>query len=182
MPCRSQFQSTIGGDRGLDAIHQDREPRTRLQHVDLGGGANSSIEILGTATEGVGQSEKDSADFLCFLLFEGDDVVVDFDRAERFEKQAGAAARAAVDDPGDRRSMLGPDDEDVPPIPIGDDLLLQVLRGVLASKIRFQGAAKPCPLLAKPFPQALQLWARIIEHFAGGIDLPADVCDLVFKR
>jgi hypothetical protein len=43
-------------------------------------------------TERVGQPQKDAADFLALLLFERDDVVIDFDGAQRLEKETGATA------------------------------------------------------------------------------------------
>src|SRR6185436_2995438 len=95
----AQLQAAVGRNRRLDAIHKDRELRPCLQYVEFGRGANSPLEILAPTTEGIGQAEQDSADLDRLLLFEGDDVVVDFNRAERFEKETGAAPRTAVDDP-----------------------------------------------------------------------------------
>ena len=115
----------------------------------------------------VGQREEDATHFFGFLLLERDDVVVDLDGAERLEKEAGAAARAAVHDSGNRRAMFRSNDQHVPSIAIRDDLLLQVLRGVLAAQIRLQRAAQPRALLAQPIPQAPQLRARVVHDLAG---------------
>ncbi len=80
--------------------------------------------------------------------------------------------------PGNRRPMLGADDEHVAAVAIGDDLLLEVLRRFLAAQVRLERAAQPRPLLAQTVPNAPQLRARIVHHLAAGIDLLADLGDL----
>ena len=135
--------------------------------VELGRGRPPCARVLAAAAERVGQRQQDAADFLCFLLLERDDVVVDFDGAERLEKEAGAAARTAVHDSGNRGAVFGSHDQHVASVAIGDDLLLQVFRRVLAAQIRFERAAQPRALLAQPIPQAPQLRARVVHHLAG---------------
>ena len=68
--------------------------------VELGGDVERALEIVGPAAERVGQRQQDAADLLGLLLLERDDLVVDLDRLERLEEQAGAARRAAVHDAG----------------------------------------------------------------------------------
>ncbi len=135
----------------------------------------------GASAERVGQRQQNPADLLGFLLLERDDVVVDLDRAERLEKQARAAARAAVDDARNRGAVLGADDQHVAAVAVGDDLLLQVLRGVLAAQVRFERPAQPRPLLAQPIADASQLRARVVHHLAARVDLAADVGDLALE-
>src|SRR6476659_5071302 len=106
MPRRAKLQAAIGGDRRLDPVHEDRKQRARLQDVEFRGGANRSIEILSAATECVGEPEKNTSDLFGLLLLERDDVVVDFNGAERLEKETRAAARTAMDDPGNRGSVF----------------------------------------------------------------------------
>ena len=96
-------------------------------------------------------------DFLLLLLLERHDVVVDLDGAERLEEQARAARRAAVHDAGDRPAVLGADDEHVAAAAVGDDLLLQILRGVLAAQVGLERAAEARPLLPQTIAKALQL-------------------------
>jgi hypothetical protein len=72
------------------------------------------------------------------LLFERHDVVADLDGAERLEEQACAARGRAVDDARYRAAMLRLDDEDIAAVPLGDDLILQVLGCVLAAQIRLE--------------------------------------------
>ena len=134
------------------------------------------------AAERIGQRQQDAADLLGLLLLERDDVVVDLDGAQRLEEQARAARRAAVDDAGNRAAVLGADDEHVAAVAVGDDLLLQVLRRVLAAQVRLERAAQPRPLLAQPIADAPQLRARVVDDLAGGIDLAADVGDLALER
>ena len=84
--------------------------------------------------------------------------------------------------PGIDGAMLGADDEHVAAVAIGDDLLLQVLRRVLAAQVGLERAAQPRALLAQPIADAPQLRARIVHDLAGGIDLAADVGDLRLER
>ena len=93
-------------------------------------------------------------------------------------KRLAPLAGAAVDDARDRRPVLGADDEHVAAVAVGDDLLLQVLRRVLAAQVRLERAAQPRPLLAQPIAHAPQLRARIVDDLAAGVDLAADVGDL----
>ena len=101
---------------------------------------------------------------------------------EGLEIQTRAGAGTAVHDARDRGPVLGADDEHIASIPIGDDLLLQVLRRVLAAKVRLQRSAQPRPLLAQTVPNASQLRARIVYDLAAGIDLLANVGDLTLER
>jgi len=74
--------------------------------------------------------------------------------------------------------MLGPHEQDVAPVAIGDDLILQVLLRVLAPDVRFQRVPEPRPLLAQPLADAPELGARLVAHVARRVDRPADVGDL----
>jgi hypothetical protein len=87
-----------------------------------------------------------------------------------------------VNDARNRRSVLAPDDEHVASIAVGDDLLLEIFRGVLAAQVRFQGAAQPRLLLAQTLANAAQLGAGIVDDVPGRVDLAADVGDLLFER
>ena len=104
--------------------------------VELGRDVDRALEIVGPAAERVGQRQQDAADLLGLLLLERDDVVVDLDRLERLEEQAGAAGRGAVHDAGNRRAVLGAHHQHVAAVAVGDDLLLQVLRRVAAAQER----------------------------------------------
>jgi hypothetical protein len=85
-------------------------------------------------------------------------------------------------DPRDGRAVLGADDQDVPAVAIGDDLLLQILRRVLAAQVGFERPAKTRALLPQAFAQVLQFGARLVDHLAGRIDLAAHVGDLALER
>ncbi|HZT56774.1 MAG TPA: hypothetical protein VFA35_11135 [Burkholderiaceae bacterium] len=86
-----QFEGAVRRERRLDAVDRLGEARPPLQHVELGRRADRQLQIVRAPTERVGQREQNAPDFLGLLLFERHDVVVDFHRAERLEKQAGAA-------------------------------------------------------------------------------------------
>ena len=87
----------------LDTADQRREPRACLDQVELGGGVQRAREIGRALPEGVGQREKDAADFLGFRILQRHHVVVDFDRFERLQEERGAAGRRAVDEARNRR-------------------------------------------------------------------------------
>jgi hypothetical protein len=58
--------------------------------------------------------------------------------------------------------MLGTDDEHVSTVAVGDDLLLQVLRRVLAAQVGLQRAAQARALLAQAIAAAVSTMARRI--------------------
>ena len=95
----------------------------------------AALQVARTLAERVGQREQDAVDLFRLLLLERDDLVVDFDGAERLDEQGGAAGGAPVDDARDAATVLCPDEEHVPAVPFGDDLLLQVLCGVLSAQV-----------------------------------------------
>ena len=177
----TDFETAVGGNRGLRAVNGHRELRPGLQHVDLGRRVHRPLEVAGAPAERIGEGQENPPDFLGLLLLERDDVVVDLDRAERLEEEARAAAGAAMDDARNRRPVLGSHDEDVPAVAIGHDLLLQVFGRVLAAQIRLERAAQPRALLPQPIAHAAQLRARIVDDLAPGVDLAADVGDLRFE-
>ena len=73
--------------------------------------------------------------------------------------------------PGNVAAMLGLDDQHVAAVPLGDDLILQVLRGVLAAQVRLERAAQAAALLAQPIADASQLGTGIVDHVARRVDL-----------
>ena len=75
-------------------------------------------------------------------------------------------AGAAVDDAGDRGAVLRADDEHVAAVAVGDDLLLQVLRRVLAAQVGLERSAQPRALLAQAVADAPQLGARVVDDLA----------------
>ncbi|OFW32198.1 MAG: hypothetical protein A3G76_09275 [Acidobacteria bacterium RIFCSPLOWO2_12_FULL_65_11] len=74
-------------------------------------------------------------------------------------------------DAGNGATMLGPDEQDVPAVALGDDLVLEVLRRLLAAQVRLERAAQSRALLAQSLANELQLRAGMIDDFAGGVDL-----------
>ena len=171
--CRAASSSNAPSVDSAGSIAVDRlgEPGPRLDDVELARRLDRPLHVVAAAAERVGQRQQDAQDLFMLLFFERDDVVVDFDRAERLEKQAGAARRRAVDDAGNGAAMLGLDDEHVAAVPLGDDLVLQILRRVLAAQVRLERAPQPGPLLAEPIADDLQFGARVIDHVARRIDL-----------
>ena len=78
--------------------------------------------------------------------------------------------------------MLALDHQHVPAVALGDDLILEILRRVLAAQIRLERAAQPRALLAQALADHFQLRARVVEHIAGRIDLVARLGDLALER
>ena len=182
MPGQSQFDAAVVRHHRLDAADHLREPRLGLHDIQLGGGFQRPLEIDRPAAERVGQREEDPMDLGGLLLFEGNDVVVDLDRAERLEKQAGAARRAAVDDAGNRGPVLGAHDEHVAAVAVGDDLVLQVAGGVAAAQVRLERCPQPRALLSQAVADGPELTARVVVDLAARIDLVADVSHFGLER
>jgi hypothetical protein len=66
-----------------------------------------------------------------------------------------------VHDAGNPASMFRSDDEHIAAVALGDDLFLQILRGIFPAKIRFERATKPRALLAQAISYQLQLRAAL---------------------
>ena len=174
MPRRLQLEGAVGRQPRLDAV--DRVARTRRAPAARRARWPPRSSAAGRPRrprKRVGQREQDAADLLGLLLLERDDVVVDLDRAERLEKQAGAARRGAVHDAGNAAPMLGLHDEHVAAVALGDDLVLQVLRGVLAAQVGLERAAQPASAAGAAVPDDPQLRAGVIDDIARRVDLVA---------
>ena len=182
MPRRLQLEGAVGGQSRLDAVDGRGVLRARLQHVEIDCRLDGALEVRRAGAKGVGQRQQNPPNFLDLLLLERHDVVVDFHRAERLEEQTRAARRRPVHDARNRPAMLGLDDDHVAAVPLGDHLILQILRRLLAAQIRFERRPQPRPLLAEPFADELQLRARVIDDVAGRIDLLARLRRLGSER
>jgi len=87
-----------------------------------------------------------------------------------------------VHDAGNAAAVLGLDDEHVAAVPLGDHLLLQVFRRLLAAEVRLERGAQPRSLFPQAVAQQFQLRARIVDDVAGRVDLGADLRHLVPER
>ena len=181
MARRLELERAVGRQPRLDAVDRLRIAGARLADVDLCCGLDRPMQIDRARSERIGQRQQNAPDFLGFLLFERDDVVVDFDRAERLEEQAGAARRRAVHDAGNAGAVFGLHDEHVAPVALGDDLLLKILGRFLAAQIRLERAPQARLLLPQPLADQLQLGARMIDDFARRVDLVADLRDFALE-
>ncbi len=181
MPRGSQLQPAVCRNRRRDARDEMRESRFCLNDVQLRRGIHRLTQLHRFRAKRVGQDLENPVDLFALQLFQCHEVVVDLDGAERLQIQAGAAARAAVDDSRDRRAMLRFDDQHVAAVAIADHLILQILRGLFSAKVGLQRGSQARPLLAELRPQAGQFGAGRIIDFAGRIDLAADLGDLRFE-
>jgi len=182
MAGRPQLETAVARDRRLDAAHQGREAGLGLDHVELGRGVQRPLQIERPAAEGIGERQQDAPDLRRFLLLQRHDLVVDVHRAEGLEVEARAARRAAVNDPGDGRPVLGADDQHVAAVAVGDDLVLQVAGGVAPPEVRLERAAQAGPLAAQAVTDRSQLGARVVGHLAARVDLLADLRCLGLER
>ena len=80
--------------------------------------------------------------------------------------------------PGHVAAMLGAHHQHVAAVALGDDLLLQILRRVLAAHELIERRAQPLPLLPEPSRIAPQRGAGVVEHLARRIDRMPDGGDL----
>ena len=101
--------------------------------------------------------------------------------ADGSRKSDGAACRAAVHDAGHVAAMLGADHQHVAAIALGDHLLLEVFRRVLATHELLERGAQPVAFLAQPIADASQLGARVVEHLPRCIDRAPHGCDLLLE-
>ena len=85
-------------------------------------------------------------------------------------------------DAGNPAAMLGLHEEHVAAVPFRDDLVLQILRGVLAAQVRLERASQARALLAQPLPNELQLGARMVDDITRRVDLVARLRRLAFER
>ena len=182
MARRRQLDARVGRERRLHAVDESREPGAGLDDVELGGGRDGAAQVQPAAPQPVRQGQQDAPDLVGLVLLEGDDVVVDLDRAQRLEEQAGPASRAAVHDAGDRASMLRAHEEHEAPVAFGDDLFLQVLRRVAAAQERGERVPEALPLLPQPFADGAQLRRRAVDHFPLLVDGRLDLGDLALER
>src|SRR5205823_3091037 len=96
VPRGPKLHAAIRGERRFDTIGELRELRLRLYDIDLGRRLECPLQLQRTLSKPIAQREQDASDLLRLLFFERDEVVVDLDGAERFEKEARATRRAAV--------------------------------------------------------------------------------------
>ena len=87
-----------------------------------------------------------------------------------------------MDDARDAAAVLGLHDQHVAAVALRDDLVLQILRRLFSTQVRFERRSQPRSLLAQTIPQQLQLRTRIVLHLAGRFDLVADLRGFAFER
>ncbi len=182
MPCRVKLQAPVARHRRLDPADQLGEPGFRLHHVQFGRRLQRPLQVECPAAERVGERQQDAPDFGRLLFFERHHVVVDLHGAERLEIEAGSARRTAVDDARDSGPVLGADDENVPAVAVGDDLVLKVPRRVAAAQVGLQRVPQARALLPQPVANRPEFAARLVVHLAARVDLLPDVSDLRLER
>ena len=159
-----------------------RQARLGLQDVEFGRHLLGPGQNVLPQPERVGQRQQDALHFFGFLDLELDDLVVDLDGRQRFQIQRLAAGRTAMDQSGQRRPVLGLHQQHEPPVALGDDLVLQVLRGVLAAQIRVERLTELRALASKPVANRSQRRTGVIDHVARGRDGVPHRSDFVLER
>ena len=176
-----QLDSRIRRELRLHAGHETGETGPRLDDVELFGRGQRPAQVEGAPAERIRQTEQNAVNFLPFRLLEGDDVVIDLDRAQRLQKQARSAARAAMHDARNCRAVFRPDHQHEPAAPFGYHPLLEVLRRIPSAQVRFERAAQSVTLSSQPIPQRAQFGTGVVEHLAFGIDGGTNGADLLFE-
>ena len=182
MPRVPELEMQLGAQLRRDACDQARERGARLNLVDLRGGREGMAQVEGALAQRVGQLEEDPLHLGRLAVAEGDDVVVDLDGAERLEKQARPAARAAVDDARDRVAVLGLDHQHLPAGAFRHDALLQIARRALAPQVGVERGPQPVRLPAQLLADRSQGLRGVVHHAARVVDLRADLRDLAGER
>ena len=139
------------------------------------------VDVFAAPAEAVRQLEKNPMDLFGLLRFEFDQLVVDLHRRHRLEVQRGPAGGAAVHQARKVHTVLGLHQQHEAPVALGDDLVLEVFRRLLAAQVRLERAPQSRPLFPQPIAQRREERAGVILHVAGRRDAPADVGDLVFE-
>ena len=86
-----------------------------------------------------------------------------------------------MNDAGDGMAMFGADHQHLAAVAVGDDLFLQVLRRLASPDERIQCCPQSRLLLPEPFADRGKRGAGVVGHFAGGLDLAADLGDLALE-
>ena len=141
-------------------------PGACLQHVEPGGGLDGSRDVERSTAERLGQLQQDAVNLLGFLLLQRHDVVVDLDGAQRLEVHARTARGRSVHEARDVAPMFGLHDDDIAAVAFGDHLVLEILRGVLATQIGLERAAQLRLLAAQSIADSPQPRARIVHDIA----------------
>ncbi len=162
-----QLESSLRADKRRRRVEPSREVRFRLNHVELGRGIERALQFERPSAEQVGQPEQHAPDFGGFLLFERHDLVIDFDRTERFDEQRRAARRHPMDNARDGVAMLGFEHQHGAAVPLSDDELLQVAGRLAGPQVRLEHRAQAPTLFAEPFAHRPQLRAGLV------VELPA---------
>ena len=100
VPSGRQLDAGVGCERRFDAVDEAREARASLDDVELGSGGHGAAQIEAALAQSVRQAQQDAPDLVGLVLLEGDDVVVDLDRAQRLEKETGPAPELPCTMPG----------------------------------------------------------------------------------
>ena len=130
----AQLDVAGGGQHRLHRVHHVGEPGPRLQQVELLGHRHADPEVAGprwrkrsvsaSRMRKISSASSSSSATMSLLIST---------RGHRLEEQARAGGRGAVHDAGNRRLVLGPHHQHEAAVAAGDDLFLQVLRGVAAA-------------------------------------------------
>ncbi len=178
---RLEVQAGVDRELRLDAVDLRAVTRLGLRHVELARHLAADRHVRRSRAETIGQLQQDAEDLLALAVLELDDVVVDLDRGSRLEKQRRAGGGGAVHDAGHVAAVFRAHHQHEAAVALGDDLVLQVLRGA-AARVMLERAAQLLALLAQLVADPAQLGARLVENLAAGIDRLPDRPDFILER
>ena len=139
----SQLERALVCDAQVRGRRPAGDAATCLDHVEPGGDMQRPLHDRPAALRMRRSARAGCGVILGLLFFERDDIVVDLDGFERLEEHARARRRGAMDDARDSGPVLGSHDQDVAAVPVGDDLLLEVLAVSGRAEERLQRASQP---------------------------------------
>ena len=134
--------------------------------VQLGQRFDAGDDLAGRDADLRGQFRQHLAHFVAFGQLQFAEGVVHLDDRQRFDEQGRAARRLVVDDGLDLSLELGAQRDDIAPVALGDERILQHRHGLAVGDVLLQAAHQPFVGDAHVAAQAGQFDGGRVEHFA----------------
>ncbi len=159
-----------------------RESRLGLNQIQFGRDMQRVLKVGGAHPVGVRQSEKNAEHFRLLAVGQRHDLVVRLHRRHRLEVQRRATRGTAVDDAGDGVLMFGAHHHHIPATAVGDDLVLEIFRGVAPPGKSLERGSQLRPMTPQCVTNIAQCRARIVGDVARRRDRAARAGSFVGKR
>ena len=183
MPRRLQLERAVGRERRLDAVdrlarsarapaaRRARSPRRSCAAGRAARARNASVSASRMRrTSSASCSSSATMSLLISTVLSGS------------RNRLAPLVDAPCTMPGIAAAMLGLDDQHVAAVALGDDLILQVLRRLLAAQVRLERAAQPRALLAQPVADPLSSGLASSTTSPDGSIFSRTCADLALER